>query len=110
MLVMSKSKILFVVSLVALGLQALWLPEVAHANGSLRCGTKLVQRGMDMWKVKALCGEPTATEVHNSVWIYDRDRSELRKVITFVNGTVEFIDEVRKTNELQDARGGSASP
>ena len=73
------------------------LPTIA--SGSLRCGTKLVEQGMKKADVVEICGEPTTTEKYNTVWIYDRNPSELLKVITFVNGEVEFIDERSRENE-----------
>jgi hypothetical protein len=76
---------------VLLTLTAMSLP--ALASGSLRCGTKLVEQGMSKEDVVKICGEPTTKEKYDTVWIYDRNPSEMLKVLTFVNGEVEFIDE-----------------
>jgi len=69
------------------------------ASGSLRCGAKLVEQGMTKTDVVKICGEPNATQKNDTVWIYDRNPSELLKVITFVNGEVEFVDERSRENE-----------
>jgi len=69
------------------------------ASGSLRCATKLVEQGMTKTDVVKICGEPSATQKNDTVWIYDRNPSELLKVVTFVNGEVEFIDERSRENE-----------
>ncbi len=49
--------------------------------------------------VVKICGEPSAKQKNDTVWIYDRNVSELLKVVTFVNGEVEFIDEGSRENE-----------
>lgn len=61
--------------------------------GTLHCGTKLIEPGMDKAQVQELCGEPTGIEGNGGVWLYDRDPSELVKVVRFNGGQVEFIDE-----------------
>lgn len=69
------------------------------ASGSMRCGTRLVEQGMTKDDVVKICGEPTTTEKYGSVWIYDQKPSEMLKVLTFVNGEVDFIDERSRETE-----------
>jgi hypothetical protein len=47
-------------------------------------------------EVRNLCGEPTAIEKDGAVWVYDRHPNELLKVVKFVRGEVEFIDERKR--------------
>jgi len=59
----------------------------------MSCGTQLVTQGMTMDEVKAICGEPTAVEQNGSTWVYDQGSSQFLKVIIFVNGEVEFVND-----------------
>jgi hypothetical protein len=63
------------------------------AAGSIRCDHRVVDQGMPADEVRKLCGEPTATEDGGNTWIYDFGPDEQLKVIRFVQGKVEFIDD-----------------
>ena len=63
------------------------------AAGSMRCDHRVVDQGMPADEVRRLCGEPTATEDGGNTWIYDFGAGERLKVVRFVQGNVEFIDE-----------------
>jgi hypothetical protein len=63
------------------------------AAGSMRCNHRVVDQGMPADEVRKLCGEPTSTEDGGNTWVYDFGPGELLKVIRFVQGNVEFIDE-----------------
>ena len=75
------------------------IASATFASGSLRCGTRLVEQGMAKADVVELCGEPAAKEKFDTVWIYDLNPTEMLKVITFVNGEVEFIDTRSRETE-----------
>jgi len=65
----------------------------AFATTTIRCGTHIIDQGMPADEVRQHCGEPTAIEEGGRVWVYDFGSGQLLKVIKFVQGKVEFIDE-----------------
>jgi hypothetical protein len=65
----------------------------AMAAESMRCNHRVVDQGMPTDEVRKLCGEPTSTEDNGSTWIYDFGSGEQLKVVKFVQGKVEFIDD-----------------
>ena len=65
----------------------------AMAAGSMRCNHRVVDQGMPADEVRQLCGEPTVVEDGGFTWVYDFGAGEQLKVIKFVQGKVEFIDE-----------------
>jgi hypothetical protein len=65
----------------------------AIAAGSIRCNGRVVDQGMPADEVRKLCGEPATVEDGGNTWIYDFGPVEQLKVIKFVQGNVEFIDE-----------------
>ncbi len=77
----------------SMSLLLLCVPLAVNASGLLRCGTKLVQQGMPEREVIRRCGQPQSIEKDGTVWVYDFGPDEFLKVITFVQGEVEFINE-----------------
>jgi len=65
----------------------------ALATTTIRCGSHIIDQGMPADEVRQHCGEPTAIEENGRVWVYDFGSGQLLKVIKFVAGKVEFIDE-----------------
>jgi hypothetical protein len=65
----------------------------AMAAGSMRCNHRVVDQGMSADEVRKLCGEPATTEDGGNTWIYDFGAGQQLKVVRFVQGNVEFIDE-----------------
>lgn len=65
----------------------------AFAEGSLRCGTHLVEQGMSREKVRERCGDPDGVQQSGRVWIYDTGRNEFLHVVTFVQEEVQFVNE-----------------
>jgi hypothetical protein len=70
---------------------ALTIP--ALATTTIRCDSHIIDQGMPADEVRQHCGEPTAIEEGGRVWVYDFGSGQLLKVIKFVQGKVEFIDE-----------------
>lgn len=67
----------------------------ALATGTLRCATHVVDQGMSKEQLVAYCGEP-AVKQDDRNWYYDRGSSMMMTRVVFVDGKVEFIDEVRR--------------
>jgi len=67
--------------------------SVSASADEMWCGEQLVTQGMTQEQVKAICHEPTSTEKYGTVWVYDQGPDQFLKVITFVNGEVEFIND-----------------
>jgi hypothetical protein len=65
----------------------------AIATGSIRCDGRVIDQGMPADEVRKYCGEPAVIEDGGNTWIYDFGSGERLKVIKFVQGNVEFIDE-----------------
>ena len=103
----------------------LFLARSAFAeDGQLRCNGSIVDPGMNMNQVTRLCGEPTATEIHDimvrqvnkkagerdtfenkEAWLYDLDPGSYVRVVMFKQGKVEYtkITELRgRGNEMAD--------
>jgi hypothetical protein len=76
----------------AFALAGALLSGFAYAS-EMWCGEQLVTQGMTQEQVKAICHEPTSTEKYGTVWVYDQGPDQFLKVITFVNGEVEFIND-----------------
>lgn len=60
---------------------------------NMSCGTRLVTQGMSKAAVEEICGEPTSIEQSGTTWVYDQGATQFLKVIIFVNGEVEFIND-----------------
>jgi len=107
---------LFPIALLLCGALAASLGAPAHADDDvMRCGSKLVQTGIDGKQVLALCGEPTqrTTEevpvlarrangttfvngkVTVEVWTYHRGSSRFPARLKFEDGKLVSIEFVR---------------
>jgi hypothetical protein len=91
--------------LAALCLATLWVPR-ADASGAMRCGSRIVSEGMQAAEVLGRCGEPAYRDVLSDAgrggrgWISDQEQwyynfgpSQLLRVVTLRNGTVDSIGE-----------------
>lgn len=76
----------------------LLISTTAHANDTLRCGSKIVDTGMSMDEVKKYCGTPSSTEVEEhdvrsgnrvvgktqlNIWRYNRSSQQKTAVLQF---------------------------
>ena len=76
----------------------LLISTTAHANDTLRCGSKIVDTGMSMDEVKKYCGTPSSTEVEEhdvrsgnrvvgktqlNIWRYNRSSQQKTAVLEF---------------------------
>ena len=89
---MSPQRVALITGLAALA-SGLFLSCDVTAAGSMRCNHRVVDQGMPAEEVRQLCGEPTSTEDSGSTWVYDFGSGEQLKVVRFVQGKVEFIDD-----------------
>ena len=62
------------------------------AAGSFRCGSHLIEEGMERSKVREYCGEPTSE--NGWTWHYDRGAGGMKTLVHFdADGTVNRIEE-----------------
>ncbi len=87
-------------------------------SDSLRCGTSLISLDTHKFEVLAKCGDPTAAEVRNECqtafggypahtfslcreveeWLYKRGAGNFFKIIKFVDGRVDEINDEWREN------------
>lgn len=83
----------------------------AHAEETLRCGSKIVSVGMTAAEVKKYCGKPSSTEVEEhvvraagrivgttqlNIWTYKRGNSQAAAVLEFDQDQLLSITYVSK--------------
>lgn len=87
--------------LLTTALIATWMPTMALAAGSMRCGSRIVNDGMRDIEVLGACGEPDFRDVQtpSADWIGDRQEwtynfgsSQLLRIVRLRNGKVTDID------------------
>lgn len=60
--------------------------------GSFRCGSHLIEEGMERSKVREYCGEPASE--NGWTWHYDRGAGSMNMLVHFdADGTVNRIEE-----------------
>jgi hypothetical protein len=93
---------------------ALWLclaASAAHAEETLRCGSKIVRAGMTTAEVQKYCGKPSSTAVEDhdvragnrvvgttqlQIWTYKRSSGQKAAVLEFDQDKLLSISFVRK--------------
>ncbi len=84
---------------------------MAHAQDTLRCGSKIVRIGMNATEVQKYCGKPSSTEVEEhdvrsggrvvgktqlNIWTYNRASTQNSAVLEFDQDKLMSISFARK--------------
>jgi hypothetical protein len=73
------------------------------ANGNMRCGESVIERGFTFFEVLERCGEPDLEYAwdHNYVpsvqarvteWVYEQGTNKFRRILTFEEGRLRTIE------------------
>lgn len=65
-------------------------PHWAHAMGSVRCGTRIINYGTPKEEVLKNCGTPDSEDYN--AWIYNRGSTRFYTVIRFTGGKVSSVE------------------
>jgi hypothetical protein len=82
-------------------LAMLFLPPLAQAD-SIRCGSRIIERGSSSAELKAFCGEPAEVTKQSSyldqieveIWTYNFGPNQLMERVRIENGVVAQIDSL----------------
>ncbi len=79
--------LLLILPLAAYGMAA-WARSLDNSASSIRCRGRLVRMGDPKYVVKSRCGEPTAKEEMDTVWVYDFGPQRFVYYVKFDDGAV----------------------